>query len=322
MAARVLRSGELRCTKGRRQAGLCLLQFFRVMRPNFDIVDPSFLAHFLVRFYRSPGIWRYQQQTTGLVNLRFSDYLDQPLTLPPLTEQRRIVEVIDAVAAQERAIERSIAKLKALKVAATESLLTPMAWCIPLRDVILGPPRNGYSPMESDVWTGVQMLGLGCLTKDGFSPVQLKNAPSERLGSHRAILSDGDLLISRANTRELVGLAGVYRDIGTPCLYPDLMMRVRPSSVCSAEFLSIILRSERSRRAIQAMAQGTSESMVKISAGSVQRLPVPLPSPSEQERVLGVAGAFDAELDKFEAEMAKLSRLKLGIIDQLLSAGA
>ncbi len=67
------------------------------------------------------------------------------------------------------------------------------------------------------------MLGLGCLTLSGFQPIQLKNAPKNDANLQRAWLKDGDLLISRSNTRDLVALVGIYREIGIPCIYSDLM---------------------------------------------------------------------------------------------------
>ncbi|MFJ3861241.1 restriction endonuclease subunit S [Streptomyces sp. NPDC090085] len=300
-------------------SGTCSADMYP-LRPGEEIT-----SGFLVVVLLSEHFSRYVESLsgrTGIPKVNRFDLAGYFFQLPPLEEQRRIVEVVDAVSAEERAIESSIAKLKTLQAVVTESLLMQLSWGSTLREVVAGPPRNGYSPVETDAWTGVQMLALGCLTKDGFSPIQLKNAPSERLASHRTVLSDGDLLMSRANTRELVGLAGVYRDIGTPCLYPDLMMRIRPSSECSAEFLSIVLRSDRSRRAIQAMAQGTSESMVKISAGSIQNLPVPLLGFSEQRRVLDATAVFDVELEQSKIEIAKLRRLKAGVLDQLLAGRA
>lgn len=121
------------------------------------------------------------------------------------------------------------------------------------------------------------MLGLGCLTPSGFRPLQLKNAPLSDLRTERAILNDGDLLISRANTRELVGLSGRFRAFGTPCIYPDLMMRLKPNGRITPEYLEITLRAPETRRQIQAAASGTSGSMVKISSSVVCNLLVAVP---------------------------------------------
>lgn len=186
-----------------------------------------------------------------------------------------------------------------------------------LSDVLAEPIRNGYSPAESQAWTGVQMLGLGCLSDYGFNPVQLKNAPESVSAMHPAILRDGDLLVSRANTRTLVGMAGIYRDVGTPCTYPDLMMRVRPSERYLVEFLEIVLRSPRTRRRLMAMAQGTSESMVKISGEMLRRLPIPDVPIDKQRRIVEVIDSF-TELERgIEASIAKFEALRSGLMEEL-----
>lgn len=166
---------------------------------------------------------------------------------------------------------------------------------VPLGSLLKEKPRNGYSPQESPGWEGLHALGLGCLTSEGFQPRQLKNIPDSPM-ARRFLLKDGDLLVSRANTRELVGLAGRYRDVGHPCIYPDLMMRLPPDPQrCLPEFLEIFLLSDTARKHLRAGARGTSESMVKISAKTVEELPVPLPSLPEQRRIVaeGAAGTVN-----------------------------
>lgn len=203
--------------------------------------------------------------------------------------------------------------------------LSPTGW-IP-NDWISGPlacwldgkPKNGYSPQEAGEWTGIQMLGLGCLTLQGFQPLQLKPAPrgDKRLSS--ALLSDEDLLMSRANTRDLVGMVGVYRNVGTPCTYPDLMMRLRPSTETSAEFLQFVLQSSAVRRQVQANAVGTSESMVKINGKIVSNLVVAIPRKTEQSQILALMAAGDARLNAELEKVAVLRELKAGLMDDLLT---
>lgn len=203
--------------------------------------------------------------------------------------------------------------------------LSPMGW-IPnewfsetLDYWLDGKPKNGYSPQEAGEWTGIQMLGLGCLTLQGFQPLQLKPAPcgDKRLSS--ALLSDGDLLMSRANTRDLVGMVGVYRDIGTPCTYPDLMMRLQPSPETSAEFLQFILQASAVRRQVQAHAVGTSVSMVKISGKIVRNLVVAIPGKTEQNKILALLAAGDVRLNTELEKVAVFRKVKAGLMDDLLT---
>lgn len=51
--------------------------FFRTLRPDETKVDSRFLAWRLLDLYRQPRIWNFQQQTTGIINLKTKDYLQQ-----------------------------------------------------------------------------------------------------------------------------------------------------------------------------------------------------------------------------------------------------
>ncbi|MFE7456938.1 hypothetical protein [Streptomyces sp. NPDC057554] len=174
-----------------------------------------------------------------------------------------------------------------------------------LASVLKQNPGNGYSPKDVPGFTGLQALGLGCLTSEGFFPHQLKNVPDTPL-ARRFRLEDGDLLMSRANTRELVGLAGRFKDVGHPCIYPDLMMRLRPDeNVCLPEYLEIVLRSSAVRRAVRAGARGTSDSMVKIGAALVGGLQVPLLQIGEQKRIVAAHAAFEQRIAALERVATK-----------------
>ncbi|WP_326694509.1 restriction endonuclease subunit S [Streptomyces sp. NBC_01766] len=286
-------------------------------RPGGEVV-PEYAQAVFVNWRRMGGFARVAEKTS-ISHLGGSRFAKMMFPLIPLREQQRIVEILDSITEVGRASEAAIAKLQTLRDAAVHGELMRLRWSFQLRDALLGEPRNGFSPLESAAWTGTQMLGLGCLTSGGFVPRQLKNAPSGVRTDNRAILRDGDLLVSRANTRELVGLCGIYRDVGTPCIYPDLMMRIRPKDGVSADYLEMVVRSERFRRGVRGVAQGTSESMVKISSAVLQSLAIPLPGMSVQDEVIGVLRKFN---DRISAEVEKLRKVRLmryGLIEYLLS---
>lgn len=267
---------------------------------------------------------------------------------PRQPEQAQISRILDTLDTAIHETEAIIAKLKAVKQGLLYDLLTrgidangelrppqveaphlykesPLGW-IPkewswgrLIDGLDGKPKNGYSPQEAPEWTGVQMLGLSCLTEDGFVPVQLKFAPQRDRRISGALLEQDDLLMSRANTRDLVGMVGVYKDVGTPCAYPDLMMRLKPSRDTCARFLQFVLQSARTRKQIQAHAVGTSGSMVKISGRIVSNLVVALPKKPEQGEILTrIAGCEEQRLAE-DREARTLIAIKSGLMDDLLT---
>jgi type I restriction enzyme S subunit len=163
------------------------------------------------------------------------------------------------------------------------------------------------------------MLGLGCLTSSGFTPRQLKAAPKSNPALTAALLREGDLLMSRSNTRELVGLVGRYQDVGAPCTYPDLMMRLVPNEKVSAAFLELSLRTQSCRRQIQSMASGTSGSMVKIGSAAVMNLNVVVPSRDEQERIVAAYGVPQLRIAREVDALCKLRFLREGLMNDLLT---
>jgi type I restriction enzyme S subunit len=256
--------------------------------------------------------------TRQLANLRIG--------VPAESEQRRIVAVLDSVDESIRSVERFIAKLECLRKEFLGGALgaglggLAAGWrSVKLGELLDGRPRNGYSPKPSSSFSGVYMLGLGCLTANGFSATQLKYAPDGDPLIGRAMLAEGDLLISRANTRELVGMVGRYEDVGSPCIYPDLMMRLRVGGEVRAEFLELVLRSDHCRRQIQARASGTSESMVKISSEVVMDLAVRVPPLDVQLRIVEKYEALTVAVDSARSERVKLCALRWALANDLLT---
>ncbi|MDR7279906.1 type I restriction enzyme S subunit [Catenuloplanes atrovinosus] len=297
-----------------------LLSSVAMIRFDEARAHPSFFLQYLA----SPeGQARLKDQVSGnaITRLTLAKIRNFVVPAPPTRVQRQIAEVLNSVDESIRSTERAIAKLGRTSSAMLADLLRAGdGWRrLRLRELLAGAPKNGYSPREAETPTGTLMLGLGCLTPRGFVPRQLKHAPSGDSALRRAILVDGDLLMSRANTRELVGLVGRYKSVGFPCIYPDLMMRLTPTNEMRAAFLELILRSPSVRKQIQAYAVGTSESMVKISAAVVLNLRVAVPCLEEQDRIVATFLRCDAQLNALTQKQEKLQRVKRGLMEDLLT---
>jgi type I restriction enzyme S subunit len=266
---------------------------------------------------------------------------------PSPLERKRIVAILEAGDEAIANTEAVIAKLKQVRAGFLHNLLTrgldehgelrdPIAHPEQFQDSPLGripsewhlcrlgealqtPPRNGYSPQEGREFSGSYLLGLSCLTSEGFAPRQLKNAPTNDPQLTPFLLRDGDLLISRSNTRDRVGLAGIFRNVGYPCYYPDLMMRLTPRAELITEFLELLLHHSRSRSMLVATASGTSGSMVKITGAGVMETPIAYPDSDEQQRILTALIPFREELRTLDTEHLKLTMLKSGLMTDLLT---
>lgn len=320
---------------------------FTVVRAKPGLSHPGFIFHSLM----SSGVT--SQAVRAAIGSSYpaiteGDVCRFQIFAPELPEQESVAHVLDTLDIAIQQTETIIAKLKAVKQGLLHDLLTrgidangelrppqleapslyklsalgwiPKSWTSDiLARWLEGKPSNGYSPPEAPRWTGVQMLGLGCLTSEGFSPLQLKPAPANDRRLASAMLTPGDLLMSRSNTRALVGMVGIYQDVGTPCTYPDLMMRLRPASSTNAAFLQYVLQSAALRRQIEAHASGTSGSMVKISGRTVSNLVVAIPPRPEQEAICDRVAAGAARIAAEAEKVALLRSLKAGLMEDLLT---
>lgn len=183
------------------------------------------------------------------------------------------------------------------------------------------PIRNGYSPVCPTELTGKWILHLGAVTPSGFNPRAVKPAPAEDPRVDGALLQPGDLLVSRSNTRERVGLAGIYRGSPSPCAYPDLLMRVRPADAVYTEFLGYTLLSPQGRNYFEKTARGTSGSMLKIDRAILESFPVLLPPLLEQHKIAAILSSVDDTIEKTQAVIDQLQVVKKAMMQELLTRG-
>ena len=94
--------------------------------------------------------------------------------LPPLDEQRRIVEALQAIGQVSATLFRLLTSMRVAQSAIFESQLNSRnARATPLGDLLLRSPQNGCSaPVTSDP-TGHWVLALSAISRWGYVPGQL-----------------------------------------------------------------------------------------------------------------------------------------------------
>lgn len=283
------------------------------------VVDESKLdRRFLDFFIRTPT-FREQVAAQGSTNyaaIRPSHVLEYEIPLPPLSEQRRVVARIEALAAQihEAQILRQKAaeEAEALTQKAADRLLgSDLAPRVPLRDLLSEPLMNGLSVPASRLGSGVCFAKVGVVNSGVFNAKETKLVNVELGPNSPYWLRRGDLVVSRGNSPEFVGRAAVYEGKPAKCAMPDLLIRVRlDSKKADARFASAFFHTSEAREYIAAQISGTSSTMPKISQSKLEALPLPAPPLAKQLRIV-------AELDALQAEVDALKRLQSETAEEL-----
>lgn len=120
------------------------------------------------------------------------------------------------------------------------------------------------------------VLKISSVTTGDYLPEECKVI--ETLPHRVVVPSKGDLLFSRANTRELVA-ATCLVDRTEPRLFlPDKLWRLTPNaSLADAAYLRYLFAHSRFRAKLTAQATGTSGSMLNVSQAKLLRMDLPLP---------------------------------------------
>jgi type I restriction enzyme S subunit len=326
--------------------------FFKTLRPDRRVAEPRFLWRKLMWFYRQPTLLTFQQQTTGIINLKFEEYLNATIEVPAdLAEQRVIAQLLDTLDTAIRETEALIDKLKAVKQGLLHDLLTrgidangqlrppqseapqlykesPLGW-IPrewdvqstaalLTDIEAGKsPSCPDTPAPSGSW-GV--LKVSAVHPDGFRSDQNKLVEHESLVNPAYEVHSGDLLITRANTPELVGMACLVEDPQPKLMLCDKTLRLLVNDgFASKEYLFLCLQQPYIRSQIESSATGTSMSMKNVSQAAIRNLLVAVAPLQEQIEISVRANVLALRLRQEMAVLEKLRQQKSGLMDDLLT---
>ena len=261
------------------------------------------------------------QGSTNYAAVRPAQVLVYTLPLPSLDEQQQIVAVVaaldDTIASYEE--ERSAAR--SLLAAAREHMVRD---CEPRRlgDLVSGieagkspkafdrPPRDGERAV----------LKVSAIRPGDFRGAESKAVPEDVVFPGHALVRRGDVLIGRANTRELVGSVCLVEGVADNLYLSDKTLRLIPKNdLVDRTFLAHVAASSAVRQQIEDAATGTSESMRNISQKVILDLDVPVPeSIGEQQRIAERLDTLAGAVRRANALLVHARSLRSSIIDSLL----
>jgi type I restriction enzyme S subunit len=260
--------------------------------PRFGELDAIFLVHYIKCYLK-----RIEDQTpsTTVKHLSSKQLSELEWLIPSYADQRRIAAQLKAqLAAVEETRQATQAQIKDVELLAQrirEETLPELADAkrIVLGDLLTGI-EAGKSFQTSDRMAKHDELGVLKVSAVSWAKFQANEAkaidgnysPDQR---HR--VKAGDLLISRANTVELVGaVVRVDRDYPNRLLSDKtLRLLVDEERVCPGYLLQA-LRLPEARTHIESNATGTSNSMRNIGQDTIRAIPIPLPPLAIQQRIV------------------------------------
>lgn len=296
-----------------------------------DDVNSKYLFYVLYYIWASGKTHSLQKQTTGIRNLDFSAYKNLDITLPPKCEQEKIAEILSTVDEEIRKTDEIISSTEKLKVGLMRELFTkgightkfkrtkigelPEEWDAVLLDSV-AKRGSGHTPNKQhpEYWNGgIKWVSLSDSKKldsryivdtdKEISMEGIKNS-SAVLHPKETIVICRDAAIGKVAILGLDDMAVSQHFIAWQC----------GKNVYST-YLYYLLQSWKAR--FEQIATGTT--IKTIGLPFFKSLHIPLPRINEQKEIGTILWSIDDKIQVYKKQRDTLTRLKNGLMQDLLS---
>ena len=296
--------------------------FCRLLRLS-SMVDPFFINYNLLYQY-SLGLFNdFQNQTTNLRNLNYQNFLQKIyVSIPPYNEQKRIVAKLDKLLARVETAKERLDKIpqtlkrfrQSVLSAAVSSELTKdwrdgnngnFDWKeVKLKEISqkiqIGP--FGTQLHKSDyISNGIPLINPSHIKNYHIVPdynfTISKRKYSELKNYH---LCTNDIIMARRGEMGRCALVGENENnllCGTGSLF------IRPTEQIFANYLFLVLKSEKIKRILEVESKGTT--MNNLNLTILKSIPIDYPSLDEQKEIVRRVEELFKFADQIEARYNK-----------------
>lgn len=310
-----------------------------VLRPKPG-VDPSFAGHVL----RSETVFVEAERMTEGTRMPRTSWktLSEIEVFAPSDKraQKLIADVLDAIDEVIVETDAVIEKLRTIRVGIIDDLLTrglandgsprepsnlaetkvgprPATWTVENLGRFVVGAEYGTNLSLGDSSAGIPVLRMNNIKDGEFDLSDMKYAPAHAVDRFR--LQRNDVLFNRTNSWEHVGKAAIWRRDEPGPAFASYLVRLHCGDALLPEFLHLWLNWAPVQRAIRQFATPGVQ-QVNINPTNLRRALIAVPDTLDEqraiiERVNGVAAA----IEDHRRERAKLSSLREGLRDDLLT---
>lgn len=333
----IIKSGDIVCTTRGPKLRVAVATFDCLSaHTNFILrtINPDILLQeYLQAIVFSDEFHRHLRRNfRGSTNLfvNWSDAAKFEFTLPPIEEQRRIVDILSAGLSLQYLLQELAASTFATLTSFIESRLRGLhlgslarnervgryheSWeLVPLKD-LLEMSQYGLSEVAVDQgrYPMLRMMNLenGYAVENDIVYIDLDDREFERYRLHA-----GDVLFNRTNSYELVGRTGVY-ELDGHHVFASYLVRLRmqrdrldPTYLCS------FLNSPVGRRQVMSFAtRGVSQT--NVNASNLGRVLLPLPPLDYQQQAVASIRSLQTTVDPLNLRVQQVRRLLAKIVDE------
>jgi restriction endonuclease S subunit len=291
--------------------------FLHLLRADITRCNSHFLFWLLWFNHQSGKAFEFQRGT-NIKNLDLNQYLAQPVLLPPLAEQKRIVNVVSSVDSYIDALLQQADTARTARNAVLHELLSAGGddWTGTTLGEISELVSRGRAPSYCDD-DGVVVLNQKCVRYGRiFFEFARRTDTTKKPIPEWAYLKVGDTLINSTGVGTL-GRASFVSCLDGPTTFDSHVTLVRPRDDSSfPQFIGMTLNFRENE--IEMFAGG-STGQTELSREAVNSFPISLPPLDEQKRIVEIVSSMDDVIQTTEQAVTDAKNLRSGLLSDLLS---
>jgi type I restriction enzyme S subunit len=276
----------------------------------------KYIIYMMLYLYKTRVVLKFQNKTTGIGNLKLKSYLSRTkIPVLPIEIQQKIAAALDK--AQEL-IDKRREQLEKLDEFVESVFLdmfgdpatNPNEWQVEkmnyfINDIRAGWSIGGESRQKKENEIGV--LKISSVTTGKFLKDEYKVVDKEKIKKDLVHPLKGDVLFSRANTRELVAATCIVDDDYTDLFLPDKLWKIiLDREIVNSYYFVYLLRNERYRHRLTRKATGSSGSMLNISQKKLLNTKFPIAPLELQNKFAQIVEATEEKRKILEESLAEM----------------
>lgn len=295
-----------------------------MLRADTQKVIPEYAKYYFEsqKFLRQIG--RITKKSVNQASFTVTALKELEIPLASIIVQRDISEKLKKVDWLASLRKQQIAKLDELvKVRFVEMFGNPasntMGWkSEQLVDCLQGIDNGKSFVCSNDTRQGQEpaMLKLSAVTYGVYNQKENKVLLDDTMFIKAAEVHRGDLLFTRKNTPELVGMCAYVTNTEPNLMMPDLIFRLNPNDKINAIFLWKLINHELFREKIQNIATGSAKSMSNISKERLGKLKIIVPPIPLQNQFATFMERVDQQKQTVQQSLEKLELMKKALMQE------
>jgi type I restriction enzyme S subunit len=246
--------------------------------------EPAFIVYVLQRMWATGFFRRIATRWVNQSAVNTKALAELSVPVPPLDEQRRIVDILDRAAGIRRLRGQAQDTVRQLIPALFVKLFgdpatNPMGWpVLQLGNILADGPQNGLYRPATDYGRGTRILRIDSFYDGLVTDLEkLRRLEIDSTTVNKYRLRPGDIVINRVNSRPYLGKSAIIPPMVESVVFESNMMRITlDDTMAIPEYVIAFLQLKHARVALIANAKDAINQS-SINQQDVTSLMVPIP---------------------------------------------